>query len=134
MTSSKKDAFIYRMLHRWHGDENVDAAFLSFRTKKAKSLDDALKNVMKKYVPASVLAAERLRQDWAEFAGAEGARHSVPVFIKEKVLHVEVAHPIYLMGLNSPAIKKQILSKIHAVFGEKLCGEIKFIPPGARAK
>jgi len=128
-----KDLFFHKMLHEWHGSENANGAVSQFLP-KAESLNDVLKRVMEKHVHPSVFALERLRQNWTEIAGVDNARHSIPIFIKEKVLLVEVAHPIYRMGLDSPTVKKQILSKIHAVLGEELCNEIKFDPPGRRAK
>jgi predicted nucleic acid-binding Zn ribbon protein len=65
-----------------------------------------------------------LREAWPEIAGAQIAKHSLPVNLQNFVLHVEVDHPGWLPELER--LKRVLLQKLQSSYRELRIRQLHF--------
>ena len=116
----------------WYGMERARYE-IAARQPQPLPIAEALDRVVPSILPKSMVSLGKIRSAWPEIAGLENARRTVPSFLKDGVLFVEISHPAYRMALDTPRVKQLFLRKLQERFGNKICSELKFVPAGRRA-
>lgn len=131
MALRKKQARVLKdILGDWYGKSRAETEIVPYLPRAVK-LSDILDKVSVKFTSDDESRILRIKEAWTVIAGAQNAKYSEPVFIKDAVLFVEVRHSLWMANMAGP-VKKAIIDKINGEFGKNFCKDMKFIPPGRR--
>lgn len=133
MARRRTNEFMENLLRSWYGKERGEGEMLRY-TPETRSIAEPLDRVMRSLVPPWEWKIAKIKETWAEIAGAENARRCTPAFLNNGVFYIEVAHPAYRIALETPTIKNQLLERIQNIIGSELCQSIKFIAAGRTAR
>ena len=78
---------------------------------------------MKRAIGADKLRLVEIREFWKEITGRDISAISDPTYFKDKILHIGVDNSAWLVEIDR--MKKNIVAKINARFGEGFCSGIK---------
>ncbi len=131
MSLPRRDYNYEWMLRDWYGRDRAQSE-IAAKQARPKPISDALDNALKTILPPSKLAITRIRGRWIDIAGKVNAKHCIPSFIREGILHIEISHPAFRMAIDTPKMRELFLSRIHNEFGNEICSGLKFIPAGRR--
>jgi predicted nucleic acid-binding Zn ribbon protein len=130
MAKLSKDFYkMYSLLSAWYGRERAKNEITAY-TPKTVSAGDVADKILKKTISPDLLKTIRITESWGDIVGAQIAKVSSPLSFKKKVLYIQVNHSVWLRELTTGPAKGMILKKINALYGEKYCREIKFVPGG----
>jgi predicted nucleic acid-binding Zn ribbon protein len=97
----------------------------SFDDSNSKHVGDAIRQLLKTYHLDSKFDAAAVVASWERLFGKPVARHTRRIFLKNKVLFVELDSPGMKNDLSLH--KKQMLQAIHQEFGADSVAEIVFM-------
>lgn len=121
---------VEELLPEWSGEEEGKAEFLRFRP-QAEPMAELLERAASKCVKPWTVKLALLQNSWQEIAGPVIAGKCSVAGVENAIVYVEVRHPAFLRALDSPAMKKTLLEKIHTVLSEEEASQIKFIAAGS---
>ncbi|GEM_PF-745059 len=121
------------MMKEWYGEDAGRGEMLK-HLPQFQSIGDVMSRVTGKTLPKSVWFFSQIAASWSTIAGSVAEKHTIPVSLFEKTLLVEIAHPAYLMALNTPRVKNAILARVADLIGEGHCTSVQFVPCGRKAR
>ena len=131
MALRKKQAKVLKgILSEWYGDKRAETEIVPYLP-KAVRMSDILDKISAKFTSDDESRILRIKDSWLALAGAQNAKYSEPVFMKEGIIYVEVKHSLWMSSMSGP-VKKAIIDKINGEFGKNFCKDLKFVPPGRR--
>jgi len=89
-----------------------------------ENINSILNSLIKKRNWEWSFSLNKLKQEWENIVNKNIANHSQPVFIKNKVLYIEVDSPIWSNELVF--LKEKIIDKINGYYNKKIVTDIFF--------
>lgn len=117
----------------WYGMERGRSE-IAARQPAPVPIAEALDQVVRSILPKSMVILGKVCSAWPEIAGAENARRTEPLFLKDGILFVEISHPAYRMALDTPRVRKLLLERLQERFGASFCSGLRFVPAGRRER
>ena len=123
---------IYHVLKDWYGKERAGREMVSY-CPPADALGSLLDGIMSKALPPEEIELLKIKNEWAQIAGADLARICEPISIKEGIVEIAVSHPAWLQELRGP-VKKRLIANINHAAQKDFCRDLRFVPGGRTAK
>lgn len=131
MTVRKKQTKVLKgIFNEWYGKNRADAEIVPYLPKTV-NMSDILDKISAKFTSDDESRILRVKDLWSSLAGAQNAKYSEPIFMKDGIIFVEVRHSLWMSSMSG-AVKKAIIDKINDEFGKNFCKDLKFVPPGRR--
>lgn len=93
-------------------------------TDSFKNIGDLLQKLIEKNKWEKFLALENIKKDWPAVVGENIAGHTIPTFIKDKKLFIDVDSPIWSNQLNY--LKTKVISTINSYYNKEVIKDIFF--------
>lgn len=119
---------MFWVLKDWYGPSRARVESVSYCPDSVQ-VGDLIDSVIEKALPKDGVALLEVKADWTKYVGAQLAKFSEPISIRDKVIEVAVSHPAWIREMQGP-VKKTIIKNINASCGEDFCVDLKFIPSG----
>jgi len=120
------------LIEDWYGEEAPSA--IAGHLPRPVTVAETIDKLTKKLIPEWMRGMNVIREHWTEIVGPAGAKRIEPVRLEDKVLWLELRHPMYRMAFDTPHMKTELLRKINEVACGEFCTEIRFTIAGMFAR
>lgn len=125
---NRQRRIIRQTLRGWYGSEFTEREMAAYPGDGTR-ISNLVDGLISKMASGDALLILELKEKWGDVAGAQIAKISRPVSIKNNSLCVEVDHNMWLRELMGPT-KDLLIKNINKFFGEDFCRDIWFMPQG----
>lgn len=115
------------ILADWYGRNDAPAALMNYLP-GSRPVSELVDSAAESLFPRNMFVLFRIRSAWPDIVGAIAAAKTFPAFLNDATLKVEVAHPAYLMSLDSRRAKDAIVLRINSMFDSLVCSGVVFVP------
>jgi predicted nucleic acid-binding Zn ribbon protein len=126
----RKTRTLWGLYNQWYGPGEAGRR-IAAHMPDAKPLAQVVDRIMGGKMTAAAAALQTVTDEWPSLAGADNARFSRPVSLKDGALVCEVDHPMMLRELRAE-VRGMILANVVGRLGPDLCSKLLFVPLGRR--
>jgi hypothetical protein len=124
---SRRERARDEMIRDWYG-ENLGRGVIQDHRRPAQAIGEGIPQLMKELGRSVSLVLDTLQRRWPEIVGADMARRTWPIFLRDGILTVEVLQAPWLYMLKTSG-KNDLLQKLSQV-DEITVTDVKFVPGG----